>query len=83
MPAFGGTAYWVRGPDGLDARALQAEGQQHGILIEPGDIFFHREDPPRNFFRLGFSSIPAERIGEGVRRLRRAIDGMGREKGAA
>ncbi len=69
MPAFGGTAYWVRGPDGMDARALQAQAQQHGILIEPGDIFFHRDDPPRNYFRLGFSSVPVERIEPGIEKL--------------
>ncbi len=69
MPTFGGTAYWVRGPEGLDARALRAEAQAHGILIEPGDVFFHRADPPRNYFRLGFSSIPVERIEPGIERL--------------
>jgi GntR family transcriptional regulator/MocR family aminotransferase len=69
MPAFGGTAYWVQGPEGLDARALQREAEQHGILIEPGDIFFHQDAPPRNYFRLGFSSIPAERIEPGIRKL--------------
>jgi GntR family transcriptional regulator/MocR family aminotransferase len=68
-PTFGGTAYWVRGPSDLDARALQRIAHQEEILIEPGDVFYHAEPPPLNHFRLGFSSIPTERIEEGIARL--------------
>lgn len=69
MPAFGGTAYWVRGPDALDCSTLVTAAAEKGVLIEPGDIFFLGENPPRNYFRLGFSSIPVERIEPGVRLL--------------
>ena len=69
MPAFGGTAYWVKGPDGLDVRRLEKAAAEKGILIEPGEIFFLDEPRPRNFFRLGFSSIPVERIEPGIRQL--------------
>ena len=48
-----------------------------GVLIEPGTPFYIDPEQGRHRFRLGFSSIPAERIGEGVRRLRAAIDAMG------
>ena len=68
-PTFGGTAYWVRGPQGLDARALKVRAEKQGILIEPGDIFFSQQDPPLNYFRLGFSSIPVERIEQGIEQL--------------
>jgi GntR family transcriptional regulator/MocR family aminotransferase len=68
-PTFGGTAYWVRGPQGLDARALKVRAEKQGILIEPGDIFFRRQEPPLNYFRLGFSSIPVERIEPGIEQL--------------
>ena len=37
--------------------------------IEPGDVFFLADDPPRNYFRLGFSSIPVDRIEPGIRTL--------------
>jgi GntR family transcriptional regulator/MocR family aminotransferase len=66
MPAFGGTSYWVKGPESLDARVLVERAADRGILIEPGDVFFFSEDPPRNFFRLGFSSIPVDRIEPGI-----------------
>ena len=69
MPSFGGTSYWVRGPEGLDADALAGTALEEGIVIEPGSIFFAASDPPRNFFRLGFSSIKAEKIAPGIERL--------------
>ena len=75
MPTFGGTAYWVRGPRGLDARTLRDRAQAHGILIEPGDIFFHTPEPPLNFFRLGFSSVPVDRIEPGIEKLATLIHG--------
>jgi GntR family transcriptional regulator/MocR family aminotransferase len=68
-PTFGGTAYWVRGPRGLDARALEARAAHEGILIEPGDGCFVDRPAPPNFFRLGFSSIPVDRIEPGIARL--------------
>jgi len=77
MPTFGGTAYWVRGPEGLDARALQHEAEQHGILIESGDVFFHGADPPLNFFRLGFSSIPVDRVETGIEQLAELAHDLG------
>jgi GntR family transcriptional regulator/MocR family aminotransferase len=40
-----------------------------GILIEPGDVFFYSENAPRNYFRLGFSSIPLDRIEPGIQTL--------------
>ncbi len=72
-PTFGGTAYWVRGPETLDARALARRAAEDGILIEAGDVTFLAEDAPRNHFRLGFSSIPADRIDPGVEQLARLV----------
>ena len=39
------------------------------MLIEPGDVFFRRDNAPLNYFRLAYSSIPESRIEEGVARL--------------
>jgi len=68
-PNFGGTSFWVRGPQGLDADMLARNALEEGIVIEPGSIHFMSDRPPRNFFRLGFSSIPEERIEPGIRLL--------------
>ncbi|MCB1385877.1 MAG: PLP-dependent aminotransferase family protein [Nitratireductor sp.] len=77
-PGFGGTAYWVEGPPELDATHLAQRALEDGIIIEPGHVFFaHPERHPsrcRNYFRLGFSSIPAERIEPGLERLREITD---------
>ncbi|MCP1677253.1 GntR family transcriptional regulator/MocR family aminotransferase [Natronocella acetinitrilica] len=66
--SFGGTSFWVRGPENLDARSLSEAAMAQGIVFEPGDInFFH--SPPSNYFRLGFSSIAVDKIEPGIRRL--------------
>tara|TARA_R110001583_G_scaffold84108_1_gene221516 strand:- start:1611 stop:2252 length:642 start_codon:yes stop_codon:yes gene_type:complete len=75
-PGFGGSCYWVKGPDGLDARLLRKEAADRGILIEPGDIHFQSDPPPLNYFRLGYSSITAERIGPGIKALAELIEDM-------
>jgi len=69
IPSFGGTSYWVEGPTGLDTRELKERARTAGILIESGDICFQQDDPPQNFFRLGYSSISAKQIDPGVRKL--------------
>ena len=45
VPSFGGTAYWVKAPPGLNALELQKVAEQHSILIEAGDIFFLSKNP--------------------------------------
>lgn len=75
-PSFGGTSYWVRGPEGLDTEALAARALEDGIVIEPGTIFFAGPEPARNCFRLGFSSIPSEKIEPGIKALARIVHTM-------
>lgn len=68
-PSFGGTSFWVKGPEGLDAEVLAREAAKEGVLIEPGRVCFARADAPINYFRLGFSSIAPEKIDPGIRTL--------------
>lgn len=68
-PGFGGTSVWVRGPDGLDADELAVRALAQGVVIEPGGIHFADSNGPKNYLRLGFSSIPDERIEPGIIRL--------------
>ncbi|MFZ1813189.1 MAG: PLP-dependent aminotransferase family protein [Rhizobiaceae bacterium] len=70
-PVFGGSAFWVKGPAGLDANLLASEALKEGVVIEPGDVFFSQPAENRNYFRLGFSSISEERIEAGIERLAR------------
>jgi GntR family transcriptional regulator/MocR family aminotransferase len=62
----GVSSCWLEGPDDLDGQALAIEAQKVGVLVETGDIFFMGDDVPKNYLRLGFSSIPAERIEPGI-----------------
>lgn len=69
----GGSSYWLEGPGWLDGQALARRARERGVLVEPGDVFFAAKDPPLNFVRIGFSSIPAERIDAGIRELAAAV----------
>jgi GntR family transcriptional regulator/MocR family aminotransferase len=73
MPTFGGSSYWVTGPEGLDSDALAQEALEAGIIIEPGRIYFAGEQMPSRYFRLGFSSIDSKQIAPGIKLLSELI----------
>ncbi len=73
--APGAASYWIEAPPGLDARAVAAAAAAHGVLIEPGDVFFDAPERGLGCFRLGFSSIRTDRIEEGLRRLGQVMTG--------
>lgn len=72
--AFGGTSFWVKGPEGLDADALVDALRHDGVLVESGSPFFPKTDLPCRYFRMGYSSIPRANIDEGVARVRAGTD---------
>lgn len=72
-PGTGGSSVWVEGPSNFDAVRLAREALEHGIILEPGDIYFSDRPAPRNRFRLGFSSIDETRIPEGVAKLAKLV----------
>jgi GntR family transcriptional regulator / MocR family aminotransferase len=72
-PSFGGTAYWVKGPAKLDTEELQIAALKSGIFIEPGRINFGTKNPPRNTFRLAFSSLDEAKIEPGIKLLAQVI----------
>ena len=76
IPSFGGTSYWVRGPAQLDTRELKKRAREESILIESGDICFMQAEPPQNYFRLGYSSIAANQIEPGIKKLSDLIHQM-------
>lgn len=63
---FGGSSYWVQAGNEIDTRNLANNAKDKGILIEPGKSFFYPGTEKQNYFRLGFSSISAERIRSGL-----------------
>ncbi len=74
IPSFGGTSFWVDGPARLDSEELARAVAAKGILIEPGRINFGGHERPRNYFRLGFSSIDDKKIEPGIKLLAEAIN---------
>ena len=67
--AHGGSSFWMQAPPAVDTEELSRRLKPREVLIEPGRSFFSGSEPPRNFYRLGYSSIPASRIAEGVERI--------------
>jgi len=75
--AYGGSSVWVAAPAHVDSTALAARLRPDGVLIEPGTPFFAGDNPPQNYFRLAYSSIPPKRISEGVALIGHALREMG------
>jgi len=73
-PTFGGTSFWLEGPEGSDSEKIAADALKQGIVIEPGLPHFKNSENKKHFFRLGFSSISKERIPEGLRLLSLILD---------
>ncbi|WP_272001686.1 MocR-like pyridoxine biosynthesis transcription factor PdxR [Roseovarius sp. ZX-A-9] len=72
---FGGSSIWMRAPDGVDMTEVNERLRMHGVLIEPGAPFFHDPDRARNFYRLAYSSIHADRIAAGVALIASELEG--------
>lgn len=73
-PVRGGGSCWVQLPDHVPARMLAEVAAEHGgVLFEPGDIFFQSPQAPGNFIRMGYQSIPTNKIAHGVQALAEAM----------
>ncbi|MCB1757469.1 MAG: PLP-dependent aminotransferase family protein, partial [Gammaproteobacteria bacterium] len=73
LPTFGGSAVWIEGDPRLDATQLSVDARRQELLIEPGEIYFHGDDSPKNYFRLAYSSIDSEFIEPGIRLISEMI----------
>lgn len=72
LPTYGGTSFWLRGPQDLDTANLAKRAAEQGLLIEPGDIYY-LQDATHNCMRLGFSAIPTDAIAPGIGLLAKLI----------
>ncbi len=73
----GGFSLLLTLPEGMDAASLLPLALDRGVAFTPGSVFFLEGEGERTL-RLSFSSVPANRIEEGVRRLSEAIREMRR-----
>ncbi|MDE1179101.1 PLP-dependent aminotransferase family protein [Paraburkholderia sp.] len=77
----GGSSAWVKLPGHPDMSALRAACIAQGVLFDPGEPFFY--DTMREpYIRLGYSSIPVERIEPGVRELAKLVERYTRRNGS-
>jgi len=82
-PPAGGSALWAVAPEGVDTAEVAAHALRRGVVFDAGAVFFRGlRSPPRHALRLGYASIPLERIEPGVRELARAFDDAVRESPA-
>lgn len=75
-PVSGGGSYWVRLPAGVCAVRLAQAALEQGVIIEPGDVFFQNTQAQQSYIRLGFQSINAAVIEEGIKVLAGVIRDM-------
>jgi DNA-binding transcriptional MocR family regulator len=68
----GGYFLWVELPEHLDAAAVVAAAAERGLAVVRGSDFLL--EGGHNALRLSFSSVPADQVEEGVRRLAAAVD---------
>lgn len=73
-PAFGGSSYWVKLPGHIKAMELEQKAASESVYMNAGDTYFADPRGNQNFCRLGFSSIPNDRIEPGIERLAKMID---------
>ncbi len=70
---LGGSSIWMQAPQRIDTTQLARDLQRQSVHIEPGEPFFSGQDRPRNYYRLGYSSITPDRIGPGIQQIAEAI----------
>ncbi|PXW23965.1 MocR-like pyridoxine biosynthesis transcription factor PdxR [Paraburkholderia caballeronis] len=73
----GGSSVWLRLPGRIDTLALRAAAIAQGLWFDPGEPFFH-EAMTEPWIRVGFSSIPLERIAPGIEVLARLVNAHAR-----
>ncbi len=72
----GGFFVWITLPEEMNASDLAIRAADNGVIYFPGHWFFPNADR-YNMIRLSFSTVPEDRILEGVRRLGETIRAAG------
>lgn len=72
----GGFFLWVDLPGGMSGEAVARRALAQGVSVLPGHLFYANLDGGANGLRLSFSSATPDRIRDGIKRLKRAIDAV-------
>ncbi len=62
----GGLFIWVTLPEGMDSSALMLEATERHVAFVPGNAFMTDVDTPTNTLRLNYSTMPDDKIKEGI-----------------
>jgi len=73
-PSFGGSAFWVKLRAGSDANAIAAQAKRNGIWVVSGDNYYMKPDRDHSYLRIGFSSIPVDKIRDGIKKLAHLVE---------
>ncbi len=68
----GGFFIWIELPEQIDVNTFDEIAADHGVIYFPGN-WFMPEEPQNNVIRLSFSTLPEDRIREGIARLGAAV----------
>lgn len=68
----GGLFTWVELPEGINARDVLVKSLEHRVAFVPGGAFYPNRSM-ENTMRLNFSTMPEERIVEGIKRLAQVL----------
>ncbi|MGX9419119.1 MocR-like pyridoxine biosynthesis transcription factor PdxR [Vibrio sp. WJH972] len=67
---LGDSAFWLKLPKHYPAKEFAKRAQEIGVLVEPGDIHFHRYSiRSGNYIRMGYSAIDLNKIEPGIKKL--------------
>lgn len=77
----GGSSFWLATPGGIASDRLAAELRARDVVIDPAGAFFADPATGAGYYRLAYSSIPAERIPEGIARIAEAARELQRRPG--
>ena len=70
---YGGSSLWMQAPEGVDMAQVAERLKPDSVIVEPGAPFFSAQNRQHNYFRLGYSSISANRITQGMEFLAKAL----------
>lgn len=68
----GGFFIWITVPSSIDTARLSGQAAERGVIFFPGHWFYPNQDR-FNAIRLSYSTVPEDRIVEGIRRLGETI----------
>lgn len=75
----GGLNLWIELPQKINTTVLASHLRQLGIIIEPGTVFFSKDEQGHNFIKLGFILLNEQQLREGLTRIAKFINSKANE----